>query len=230
MNGGSAINYCSKYNYLLQEVFMFSTNCTLYQYNQQATLYQCLSGDSMYVEYGCPTSSHSDRSDRDVAGTKTALLAGVPLVQPFEGLRLLGGLPPHQWLGELKDSSILPLTCFARRRDQQTPVLVEYHVADQKMNITASASCAAETHNWDSGSQYVNVMFWGHQGVKFAADKEIAIPVTISKGTNWNALLVDLKAVTDLKLKMVSSDAAASSTYATLFSASKHEELLTLKL
>lgn len=87
--GGSAVCYCTP-DYFEQDVYVFTTNCTLYNYKQQAALDTCLNGQTMYVEYSCPSASGSRKNGRRhdaVTHVSSATVrANGPLLTPLEGV------------------------------------------------------------------------------------------------------------------------------------------------
>lgn len=92
-NGGSAVCYCTE-SAFEQDVYVFTTNCTMYYYAQTAELNVCLNGQTGYVEYACPAAASRKARRNNVIVNEEAPLLHIsprhPVVTPLEGLQYFG--------------------------------------------------------------------------------------------------------------------------------------------
>lgn len=113
-NGGSAVNYCSTYD-LLQDIYIFSTNCSMYGYSQKAPLDTCMNGDTSYVEYACPSGMTVSKGE-----VSKLLSLTLPVLTPIAGL--CDGLLHQSIKGEAVGIHLLRRFCRGQNERSKLPL------------------------------------------------------------------------------------------------------------
>lgn len=220
-NGGSALNYCSEYGYLLQKVYMFTPNCTLYEYSQEAELNTCLNGDTLYVEYDCPSSSRQReltlRKPADAVAMKTATLS------PLEGLRWFNQKHSEDHLFQqhvAHVSSFAPLSLFKSA--------AEKHRGELRVVVSASTLRVSRLRSSFIAPLSVHAQCLFHLNGEFLAGAELpSAAVAYSAREESVELAVDVGAIRNVQKTLRISK---KPTHVTIVDLRDRSEIITLCL